>query len=234
MNIHRTAFSGRNFEYYSEDGVLSGAMAANAIAGAQEHGVYAYMKHFALNDQEGNRNCMAATWSNEQAIREIYLKPFEQCIKAADCHAVMSSFNYIGNTYAGNCSALLNDVLRGEWGFVGMVLTDYYGVYGYQDSDRLIRNGGDFCLVNYDTETNHLTDTTSATALVSARQACKNILYTVANSRAYYPENLNPGMPGWEKVMIGVDVVLAAALIALEVLVVKKGYAKRKEEEVNA
>ena len=234
MNIHRSAFAGRNFEYYSEDGVLSGAMAANAIMGSQEQGVYAFMKHFALNDQETNRCGMLCTWSNEQAIREIYLKPFEHCVKAADCHAVMSSFNYVGNTYAGNCSALLNDVLRGEWGFVGMVLTDYYGVYGYQDSDRLIRNGGDFCLVNYDTETNHLTDTTSATALVSARQACKNILYTVANSRAYYPENLNPGMPGWEKVMIGVDVVLAAALIALEVLVVKKGYAKRKEEEVNA
>lgn len=231
MNIHRTAFAGRNFEYYSEDGVLSGVMASNAIKGAQEHGVYAFMKHFALNDQETNRTNMLCTWSNEQAIREIYLKPFEECVKGADCHAVMSSFNYIGNTYAGNCSALLNDVLRGEWGFVGMVLTDYYGVYGYQDSDRLIRNGGDFCLVNYDTETNHLTDTTSATALVSARQACKNILYTVANSRAYYAENLNAGMPGWEKVMIGVDVVLAAALIALEVLVVKKGYAKRKEEE---
>ena len=231
MNIHRSAFAGRNFEYYSEDGVLSGAMASNAITGSQSQGVYAFMKHFALNDQETNRTNMLCTWSNEQAIREIYLKPFEECVKAADCHAVMSSFNYIGNTYAGNCSALLNDVLRGEWGFVGMVLTDYYGVYGYQDSDRLIRNGGDFCLVNYDTETNHLTDTTSATALVSARQACKNILYTVANSRAYYAENLNAGMPGWEKVMIGVDVVLAAALIALEVLVVKKGYAKRKEEE---
>ena len=105
MNIHRTAFSGRNFEYYSEDGVLSGAMAANAIAGAQEHGVYAYMKHFALNDQEGNRNCMVATWSNEQAIREIYLKPFEMSVKDADCHAVMSSFNYIGNRWAGGCSA---------------------------------------------------------------------------------------------------------------------------------
>lgn len=234
MNIHRSAFAGRNFEYYSEDGVLSGAMASNAIMGSQEQGVYAFMKHFALNDQETNRNGMLCTWSTEQAIRELYLKPFEECVKAADCHAVMSSFNYIGTTYAGSCDVLLNKVLRGEWGFVGMVLTDYYGVFGYQDADRLIRNGGDFCLVNYDTETNHLTDTTSATALVSARQACKNILYTVANSRAYYPENLNPGMPGWEKVMIGVDVVLAAALIALEVLVVKKGYAKRKEEEVNA
>lgn len=231
MNIHRSAFAGRNFEYYSEDGVLSGIMAANAIMGSQEQGVYAFMKHFALNDQETNRTSMLCTWSTEQAIREIYLKPFEKCIKDADCHAVMSAFNYIGTTYAGSCPELLIDVLRGEWGFVGMVLTDYYGVYGYQDADRLIRNGGDFCLVNYDTETNHLTDTTSATALVSARQACKNILYTVANSRAYYEENLTPGMPGWEKLMIGVDVVLFAGLAAVELLVVKKGYAKRKEEE---
>ena len=234
MNIHRSAFAGRNFEYYSEDGVLSGAMASHAIMGSQEQGVYAFMKHFALNDQETNRCGMLCTWATEQAIREIYLKPFEACVKNADCHAVMSSFNYIGNTYAGNCPELLINVLRNEWGFVGMVLTDYYGVYGYQDSDHLIRNGGDFCLVNYDTETNHLTDTTSATALVCARQACKNILYTVANSRAYYPENLNPGMPTWEKVMIGVDMVGVLALIALEILAAKKGYAKRKKEEVDA
>ena len=234
MNIHRSAFAGRNFEYYSEDGVLSGAIASHAIMGSQDQGVYAFMKHFALNDQETNRCGMLCTWASEQAIREIYLKPFEACVKNADCHAVMSSFNYIGNTYAGNCPELLINVLRNEWGFVGMVLTDYYGVYGYQDSDHLIRNGGDFCLVNYDTETNHLTDTTSATALACARQACKNILYTVANSRAYYPENLNPGMATWEKVMIGVDVVGVLALIALEILVAKKGYAKRKKEEVDA
>ena len=234
MNIHRSAFAGRNFEYYSEDGVLSGAIASHAIMGSQDQGVYAFMKHFALNDQETNRCGMLCTWASEQAIREIYLKPFEACVKNADCHAVMSSFNYIGNTYAGNCPELLINVLRNEWGFVGMVLTDYYGVYGYQDSDHLIRNGGDFCLVNYDTETNHLTDTISATALVCARQACKNILYTVANSRAYYPENLNPGMATWEKVMIGVDVVGVLALIALEILVAKKGYAKRKKEEVDA
>ena len=94
------------------------------------------MKHFALNDQEGNRTSMAATWSNEQAIREIYLKPFEISVKDADCHAVMSSFNYIGNCWAGGCSELLKNVLRGEWGFVGFVETDYFGVYGYMTADQ--------------------------------------------------------------------------------------------------
>lgn len=243
MNIHRTPYSGRNFEYYAEDGFISGKMGASTVEGAQSKGLFCYIKHFAVNDTEGvideNMNIKGSkdgisAFLNEQALRELYLAPFEESVKSGETLGVMNAFNRIGTKWCGANYELLTDVLRGEWGFVGMVLTDYYGVYGYQDSDRLIRNGGDFCLVNYDTETNHLTDTTSATALVSARQACKNILYTVANSRAYYPENLNPGMPGWEKVMIGVDVVLAAALIALEVLVVKKGYAKRKEEEVNA
>ena len=81
MNIHRSAFSGRNFEYYSEDGVLSGKLAAQAIQGAETYGVYAYIKHYALNDQETNRNSMLCTWPNEQSIREIYLKPFEISVK---------------------------------------------------------------------------------------------------------------------------------------------------------
>lgn len=91
MNIHRSAFAGRNFEYYSEDGVLSGGMAASATIGAEEYGVYAYIKHFALNDQETNRCGMICTWSNEQAIREIYLKPFEIAVKDGGAKAVMSS-----------------------------------------------------------------------------------------------------------------------------------------------
>ncbi len=125
MNIHRTAFAGRNFEHFAEDGLLSGAIAANAVAGAKNHGVYSYMKHFALNDQEGNRNSMLCTWSNEQAIREIYLKPFEMCVKDAGCEAAMSSFNYIGNRWAGGCAQLLNNVLRDEWGFDGFVVSDW-------------------------------------------------------------------------------------------------------------
>ena len=229
MNIHRTAFAGRNFEYYSEDGVLAGAMAANAIAGAQEHGVYAYMKHFALNDQEGNRTSMLATWSNEQAIREIYLKPFEMSVKDADCHAVMSSFNYIGNRWAGGCKELLNDVLRGEWGFVGFVETDYFGVYGYMTADQAVRNGGDLMLCTIGNDYNNVTVLTNSGKQAMCT-AAKNILYTVVNSRAYEAENLNPGMASWKIVMIGADVVVALLVVGLEYTAIK-GYKKRKEEE---
>ena len=229
MNIHRTAFSGRNFEYYSEDGVLSGRMASNAILGAQEHGVYAYMKHFALNDQEGNRTSMAATWSNEQAIREIYLKPFEISVKDADCHAVMSSFNYIGTRWAGGCKELLKNVLRGEWGFVGFVETDYFGVYGYMTADQGVRNGSDLMLCTTGNDFNTVTVLTNSSKQ-ALREASKNILYTVVNSRAYAAENLNPGMAKWEIIMIGADVLVALLIVALEIKTFKS-YKKRKEEE---
>lgn len=227
MNIHRSAFSGRNFEYYSEDGVLSGYMAANAVIGAEEYGVYAYIKHFALNDQETNRTKMLCTWATEQAIREINLKPFEIAVKEGGAKAVMSAFNYIGTTYAGGNNALLNNVLRGEWGFQGMVLTDYFGGYGYMDSDICIRNGNDFCLVAYDMESNHLTDKTSATSVIAMRQAAKNIMYTVVNSRAYDAENLQTGLMPWQITMIVIDVILVAGVIVLEVITIKK-YRERK------
>ena len=222
MNIHRSAFSGRNFEYYSEDGLLSGKLAAQAIQGAEQYGVYAYIKHYALNDQETNRNTMLCTWSNEQAIREIYLKPFELAVKEGGADAVMSSFNYIGTEWAGACNELCNVVLRDEWGFVGMVLTDYFGVYGYMNADQAIRNGTDFCLVNYPTATNYVTDTTSATSVLAMRQATKNILYTVVNSRAYDPANLETGMAAWEITFIVVDVIVALVIVGLEVLVIRK------------
>ena len=227
MNIHRSAFSGRNFEYYSEDGVLSGYMAANAVVGAEKYGVYAYIKHFALNDQETNRTEMLCTWATEQAIREINLKPFEIAVKEGGAKAVMSAFNYIGTTYAGGNNALLNNVLRGEWGFQGMVLTDYFGGYGYMDSDICIRNGNDFCLVAYDMESNHLTDKTSATSVIAMRQAAKNIMYTVVNSRAYDAANLQTGLMAWQIAMIVIDVILAAGVIGLEVVTIKK-YRERK------
>lgn len=212
MNIHRTAFAGRNFEYYSEDGILSGWIAAKAVEGAQNQGVYAYMKHFALNDQETNRCDMICTWSNEQAIREIYLRPFEKCVKESDCKAVMSSFNYIGNRWAGGCKELLNNVLRGEWGFDGFVETDYFGVYGYMSADQAIRNGTDLMLVNYPTETNDVRFRDTNGAQAAMRTSAKNILYVVANSRQYAEENLSTGMAAWKVILIIADIVIAALL----------------------
>ena len=233
MNIHRSAFAGRNFEYYSEDGLLSGKIAANAVSGAKEMGVYAYVKHFALNDQETNRCNMLCTWANEQSIREVYLKSFELAVKEGGANAVMSSFNYIGTTYAGASDALLNKVLRDEWGFKGFVLTDYYGVYGYQDADREIRNGNDLMLVNYATETSSLTDTTSATSVLAMRQSSKNVMYTVVNSRAYDPDVLasSQAIPAWKLIAYVIDIVLAGGIVLIEVLVVAKGYKRRAQED---
>ena len=142
-------------------------------------------------------------------------------VKEGGAKAVMSSFNYIGTQWAGGTSALCNTVLRDEWGFRGFVLTDYFGVYGYMDSDMGIRGGTDCMLVAYDTETNHVTDTTSATGVLAMRQACKNIMYTVVNSRAYDPENLTEGLMNWQIMAIVIDVIFAALIIFLEVLGIK-------------
>ena len=233
MNIHRTAFAGRNFEYYSEDGVLSGLIASEACQGSWENGVYAYMKHFALNDQEDNRCGMVCTWADEQTIREIYLKPFEACAKNTELLAVMSSFNYIGNRWAGGSSALLQTVLRDEWGFDGFVLTDYFGVYGYMSADQAIRNGTDCMLVNYPTATNSVQFTETNGAKQAMRTASKNILYTVVNSRAYAPENLNTGMASWKILMIVLDVIFAALMICLMTIFVKN-FKKNREKEAAA
>lgn len=229
MNTHRSAFAGRNFEYYSEDGVLAGYMAASAVMAAKEHGVYGYIKHFALNDQETFRMGHLFTWASEQAIREIYIKPFEMAVKKGGANAVMSAYNFIGTVPAGACSELINGILRDEWGFQGMVLSDYFVDFGYMDSDRFMRNGTDCMLADYDTGTNHLTDTESATGVIMLRKACKNMLYTVVNSRAYNEENLNPGMHKWEKLLFGADGAAVILLIALQVLALKK-YKKRTQE----
>ena len=231
MNNHRTAFAGRNFEYYSEDPVLSGHIAAQAVQGSQDNGVYAYMKHFALNDQEGNRCDMLCTWANEQSIREIYLKPFEKCVKDSDCLAVMSSFNYIGNRWAGGSSSLCKTVLRDEWGFRGFVETDYFGVYGYMSADQGIRNGSDLMLVNYPTATNDVQFRDTKGAQQAMRTAAKNILYVVANSRAYDPANLNTGMAKWKVIMYAVDAIVAVLCLGL-LAKFFSNYKKRKAGEM--
>ncbi|MBQ3773103.1 MAG: fibronectin type III-like domain-contianing protein, partial [Pseudobutyrivibrio sp.] len=227
-NTHRSAFAGRNFEYYSEDGVLAGWMCANAVNGAREWGVYSYVKHFATNDQETNRTGLLCTWLNEQSLREIYLKSFEIAFKNSNPGATMVAFNNIGVEPAEACSTLLNTVLRGEWGFRGFAETDYFGGYGYQDADRMIRNGCDLMLATYSTDQSKVTDQTSATSIIAMRQASKNILYTVVNSRAY-DNDIKAGLPTWEKVLILIDVILGLLIVCLEYLAVKKYLAKKRE-----
>ena len=220
MNIHRSAFAGRNFEYYSEDGVVSGVMAANEIAGAKSKGVYSYMKHFALNDQEKNRTDLLLTWSTEQAIREVYLKPFEMAVKDGGANAAMSAFNYIGNQWAGGCSALLNTVLREEWGFNGFVLTDYFGGYGYMDADKAIRNGNDMMLSTTGETGAGLDDTESATAVKAMRTAAHNILYTVVNSREYENyDSASQWMP-WQQTVIKINIAVGVVILAVQALII--------------
>lgn len=226
MNIHRNAFAGRTFEYFSEDGYLSGVMASQQVAGAQAKGVYAFMKHFALNDQETNRLSELATWANEQSIREIYLKPFEMSVKEGGAGAVMSAFNYIGIEWAGSHSGLLNTVLRDEWGFRGMVLTDYFGGYGYQSGDRAIRGGNDLMLATTDVS-NHITDK-SATSLQAMRTASHNILYTAANSWLYEKGEPEVATPIWKTITYVVWGVAGVLFVGLEVLAIQR-YLKRRK-----
>ncbi len=230
MNTHRSAFTGRNFEYYSEDGVLAGYLTANKINGAAEHGVYAYIKHFALNDQEINRCSFLMTFASEQAIREIYLKPFELAVKGFEgkAMAVMSSFNFIGTEPSCGNEHLLNDVLRGEWGFVGMVESDYDGSYGYMITDHCIRSGNDLMLGFNSAESNVLSDK-SATAIKAMRQASKNILYTIANSGNYAGDKDPAGiMTNMTKVFIIVDVSTVLFILVVEAVLILR-YLKKKK-----
>ena len=228
-NTHRSAFAGRNFEYYSEDGVLSGNLAAAEMNGAIKYKVYPYLKHFALNDQETNRCAFLLTFATEQTIRENYLKGFEIGLKnyEGNIQAMMSSFNFIG-TVAGSANPnLLNDVLRTEWGFQGMVITDYDGSYGYMISDKSVRNGNDLMLGFAMADSNKFTDK-SATAALAMRKACKNILYTVANSGVYDNGDPTGKMSNMDKIFLGVDILFAVLYLLCQFLLFK-GWKKKKE-----
>ena len=221
MNTHRSAFAGRNFEYYSEDGLLAGVIAAREINGASTKGVYPYIKHYAMNDQETNRCSFLLTYAPEQAFREIYLKPFEIAVKKyqGQALAAMSAFNWIGTEPGCANNELLNTVLRDEWGFRGMVETDYNGSYGYQITDHCIRNGNDLMLGFNGAASNVLSDQ-SATAVKAMRQACKNILYTVGNS-GYYTinEQTSGGLTRMQKIFYGIDALTAVVVIGALALV---------------
>ncbi|MBT9855683.1 MAG: glycoside hydrolase family 3 C-terminal domain-containing protein [Blautia faecis] len=229
MNTHRTAFGARNYEYFSEDGILSGNMGAKAVEGARKYGVYSYIKHFAM--YEGNAK-MVSVWSNEQAIREIYLKPFEISVKQGGANAVMVSWSFLGDKWTGECSNLMNTVLRDEWGFRGMALTDFFrnNGHGFMNADAALANGVDVMLSTFNGEENNVANPEHPTSVLQMRNACKNVMYTVVSSWAYDGEHEETGMENWKKAGIGIDTVIALFMAGMEVLVIR-GYKKRKNAE---
>ena len=229
MNTHRTAFGARNYEYFSEDGVLAGNMGAKAVEGARKYGVYSYIKHFAM--YEGNAK-MVSVWSNEQAIREIYLKPFEISVKQGGANAVMVSWSFLGDKWTGECSNLMNTVLRDEWGFRGMALTDFFrnNGHGFMNADAALANGVDAMLSTFNGEENNVANPEHPTSVLQMRNACKNVMYTVVSSWAYDGEHEETGMENWKKAGIGIDTVIALFMAGMEVLVIR-GYKKRKNAE---
>ncbi|TCD54042.1 beta-glucosidase [Alloscardovia theropitheci] len=206
MNIHRTPFSGRNGEYYSEDAVLTSLMSQPEIQALTDKGIYTYIKHFAFNDQEnhrGDRNgqMSIATWLNEQSAREIYLKPFEDNLKLTNTvkyvdngkiaersmratRGIMTSFNRIGATWTGGSYNLITGVARTEWGFNGAIITDNANTGVFMDNTQMIEAGGDIKLLNAKDPTGRSFNVSDPQVYPYARAAAHRYLYTVANSRA--------------------------------------------------
>lgn len=226
MNIHRSAFGGRNFEYYSECGVLSGLTAAAEVSGATENGLICYVKHFAFNDQDNYRQNNICTWLNEQSAREIYLKAFEQPIKAGGM-GVMTSMNAVGPVWAGGCKALLTNILRDEWGFHGAVITDAVVSAWYMDGNLAIRTGGTKMLA-FNITNEFYRDLNSVGTVTAMRNAAHGTLYALANSFAV---TRAVAVPKWVKTTYAVDAVVAIILVAWEICAIRKYRKAKKEDE---
>ena len=249
VNLHRSPFSGRNFEYYSEDPILSGRMAVNVITGARSKGVYPDLKHFALNDQETNR-AGVSTFCTEQALRELYLKPFEFAVKGNDeidlvksvsddgltsfkpATGIMSSFNRIGNKWTGGDYRLLTEILRNEWGFKGLVICDYKTDNTFMDSRQMLYAGNDLILTSTGITMWNDAKSDSAKDVVILQQATKNILYTVANSNSIQIKILGYRAEWWVTTIIVADIVIFAGLAAWGVLAFLRFFKRKKQASV--
>ena len=234
VNIHRTPYAGRNFEYFSEDGYLSGQMALVEVEGLQSKGIIPYIKHFALNDQETNRQGIC-TFSNEQAIREIYLKAFEAAFTEGAVKGTMGSFNRIGCTWSGACAGLMKDIVRTEWGSTAIIDTDIAINTTLQSVFAGLENGSTMWATSGTVFYAHVINqaSTDAKLLANLREACHIILYNLADSIGV--NGLSPtahvveATPYWEAAAYAVIAVLAVIDLAAVVVLVRGSLGKKKE-----
>lgn len=238
VNIHRTPYSGRNFEYYSEDPFVSGKICAAEVSGIQSKGVYVYLKHFALNDQEAGRDGISV-WTNEQAAREIYLQAFEYPVTESNAYCVMTSFNRMGTIWAGGDYNLLTNILKGEWGMSGFALTDFSNSNDYMDVIQGLMAGGDSWDCNDASKwTDRLKEHKDDAVLTAAmRSASERILYTVANSNAM--NGMSEGVQivevraWWQTAIVVLDVVFGILAGGSAILLVRSIRQRKRMVRVN-
>ena len=234
VNLHRSPYNGRFAEYYSEDPVLSGYLAKYTIQGAKKANTYCYLKHFAVSEMGHNPRDLNV-WVTEQALRETYLRAFEIPVKQAGANAVMSAFNHIGATWAGSCKPLLTDILRTEWGFRGVVVTDWSGGGGDMVPERGIRAGNDTWLNPNDNNANPI-DRNNPVSIYLARKSAKNMVYTICNTY-YCMKTENPDdefivtvgirrvdkvFPWWIPLLVVMDVTVVGAMALTTFLMLRK------------
>lgn len=226
VNLHRSNYNGRNYEYYSEDPLISGKMAAATISGAKSGGLYCYLKHFALSE-EGDNAKGVDTWISEQSFRELYLKPFEIAVKSG-ANALMSAFNRIGPIWAGANFDLLTEILRGEWGFQGSVITDWSSGDEIMNAVSGVKAGNDMWLNPLQNNGTPLHED-DATEMTCAKMAVRHNVYTYLSTyqsvRDFDPTNnpykVSAGIKGptsvtswWIPTLIGIDVIFFGATVA--------------------
>ena len=235
VNIHRSPFGGRCSEYFSEDPFISGIMAAAEVCGMQSKGVIPALKHFAANEQETHRSIGGnLSWLTEQSLREIYLRPFELAVKEAEARGVMSSFNRIGTRWTGGDYRLLTEILRGEWGFRGMVICDFNTIPQYMIPRQMFYAGGDLDLATLTTSMWTDADTSSNGDAIVLRNAVKNLLYAFVNSNAMNAEVIGYNAPLWHTYLLILDIAIAIVIVLWGVLAFVKRAKWKKANKASA
>lgn len=222
VNIHRSPFGGRCSEYFSEDPFISGMMGAAEVQGIQSRGVLPTVKHFVANEQETHRSIGGdLSWLSEQALREIYLKPFEYTVKLGETRGIMTSFNRIGTRWTGGDYRLLTEVLRNEWGFNGLVICDFNTIPQYMIPRMMFYAGGSLDLATQQSAMWTDCDTSDAGDAIVLMRAVKDVMYALVNSNAMNAEVIGYNPPIWQEYLhwinIGaftlVDVWLVLAIV---------------------